>query len=191
MKKAFTTLFALIAIICYSLKCQASDIVSRQASACLLGLPPVVLISQDMRDLNFSKSPLVDAFWDFETTQKGGGYTHQYENAFCKARISFYSNNQGRLSNNKVLRELKEKTSFPVSKQRNLKVGRVKFYGVYGQDDDISNTLIIANYKNSFLKIRTVCSVLPRFSSEEYERKIDEMTTIFAEGLVEALSSCM
>lgn len=191
MKKAFATLFALIAITCYSLKGQAADTASQGVSACLLGLPPVVLISQDMRDLNFSKSPLVDAFWDFESTQKGRGYTHQYENAFCKAKISFYSNNQGRLSNNKVLRELKEKTSFPVTRQRNLKVGRVKFYGVYGQDDDISNTLIMANYKNSFLRIRTICSVLPRFSSEEYERKIDEMTTIFAEGLVEALSSCM
>ena len=191
MKKAFSTLFALITITCSSLSAHASDVLPQQTSACLLGLPPVVLISQDMRDLNFSKSPLVDAFWDFEATQKGRGYTHQYENAFCKARISFYSNNQGRLSNNKVLRELKEKTSFPVTRQRNLKVGRVKFYGVYGQDDDISNTLIMANYKNSFLRIRTICSVLPRFSSEEYERKIDEMTTIFAEGLVEALSSCM
>ena len=191
MKKAFITLFALITITCSPLKSWSADIVSQQATACLLGLPPVVLISQDMRDLNFSKSPLVDAFWDFETAQKGRGFTHQYENAFCKARISFYSNNQGRLSNNKVLRELKEKTSFPVIKQRNLKVGRVKFYGVYGQDDDVSNTLILANYKNNFLRIRTVCSILPRFSDEEYERKVDEMTTIFAEGVVEALTSCM
>ena len=100
---------------------------SQQISACLLSMPPVVLISQDMRDLNFSKSQLVDAFWDYENTEKGKGYTHQYENSFCRAKISLYSDNQGRLSNNKVLRELKEKIAFPFDSQRNLKVGRVKF----------------------------------------------------------------
>ena len=191
MKKAFTSLFGLVVLTCFATSVQAKSLASRQVSTCLLGLPPVVLISQDMRDLNFSKSPLVDAFWDFETSQQGKGFTHQYENAFCKAKISFYSNNQSRLSNNKVLRELKDKTSFPVEKQRNLKVNRIKFYGVYGQDDDISNTLLLGNYKDHFLRIRTTCSILPRFSDDEYQRKIDEMTTIFAEGIVEALKACM
>jgi len=191
MKKAFTSLLVLITFSCYGWGVQAKGPTSRQVSTCLLGLPPVILISQDMRDMNFSKSPLVDAFWDFESTQKGKGFSHQYENTFCKARISFYSDNQGRLSNNKVLRELKEKTSFPVDRQRNLKISRIKFYGVYGQDEDVSNTLLMGNYKDNFLRIRTTCSILPRFSEEEYERKVDEMTTIFTEAIVDAFKACM
>ena len=89
MKKAFATLFALIAITCYSLKGQAADTASQHVSACLLGLPPVVLISQDMRDLNFSKSPLVDAFWDFESTQRGGDIPINMKMLFAKRKFLF------------------------------------------------------------------------------------------------------
>lgn len=191
MKKALISAFLLTGVVCMHNQALAASFSEEKVSACLLGMPPVILISQDMRDLNFSKSPLVDAFWNYESVQKGKGFSQQYENAFCTAKIAFYHDNQGRLSNNKVLRELKDKTTFPFLRQRNLKTSGVKFYGAYGQDDDVSNTLLLANFKNYFLRLRVTCSVLPRFSADEYERKIDEMTTILTEGVVEALDTCL
>ncbi len=191
MKKALVSALLLIGVVFLNQRAMADDFSNERISACLLGMPPVILISQDMRDLNFSKSPLVDAFWNYESVQKGKGFSQQYENSFCRAKMTLYHDNQGRLSNNKVLRELKDKTTFPFLRQRNLKTSGVKFYGAYGQDEDVSNTLLLANFKNYFLRLRVMCSVLPRFSAEEYERKIDDMTTILTEGIVEALDTCL
>ena len=192
MKKA--SILSFIMILCLGMRgfsAMAEELSVQKVKSCLAKMPPVVLVSQDIRDMNFSKSQRVDALWDYESTEKGKGVAQYYENAFCLAKLSVYTDNAGRISNNKVQRALKDKTAvFPFYSQKNLKAGKFKFYGVYGVDEDISNTLLLSAYKNNFVKIRVTCSVLPRFSSDEYNRKINEMTTIFTEGVSEALEAC-
>ena len=192
MKKALIYSFVFLAFassVCSS--CLAQNVSNQTMSACMLHLPQVVLISQDMRDLNFSKSQYVDAFWDYEANQKGKGYSYHYQNSFCHAKVQLYRDNQVHLTNAKVQRLLKDQASFLVQKKKNIKVGKTKFYGAYGQDEDISNMLLYGNYKDNFLKIRISCSVLPRFSDEKYQQTVDEMSTIFAEGIVDSLNSCI
>ena len=192
MKKAFITLsFCSIMFMMISSSANSENVVSQHVDNCVSQLPPVILISQDSRDMNFTKSKFIDAFWNYDATQKGEGVALLYENSFCQAKISLYQDKLGRLNNSKIQSSLKNEVSFPYQRQVNRKVSKVKFYGAYGQDDDFSNTLMLANYKNNVLKIRFVCSVLPRFSEEEYVRRIDEMTTIFSETVVSSLDSCL
>lgn len=190
MKKALIC-FSFLMLLTSSLTAEGKLISPQSLSACVLNFPQSIVISQDMRDLNFSKSQTVDAFWDYEATQPGSGFSYQYQNAFCFAKVHISSNNQSRLTNTKVQRMLKDKTLFPVQKQKNLKINKTKFYGVYGKDEDISNTLLYGDYKEHFLKIRTSCVLRPRLSSEKYEQTIDEMTTIFAESIVDSLDRCI
>ena len=193
MKKAFMcfSLLGMMLLNVISSTGHAKNISNQTLSDCVLHLPQVVLISQDMRDLNFSKSQYVDAFWDYESLQKGLGFAYQYQNSFCHAKVHLYKNNQSHLTNTKVQRMLKDKTSFLVQKQKNLKIGKTKFYGVYGQDEDVSNLLLYGDYKEHFLKVRMTCSILPRFSDTKYQQTVDEMTTIFIEGIVDSLNSCV
>lgn len=193
MKKALTffSFVSLISLGLASVGLNAKTVSNEAMSACILHLPQVVLISQDMRDLNFSKSQYVDAFWDYESGKTGQGFAYQYQNSFCHAKVQLYRDNQSRLNNIKVQRMLKDKTTFPVQKQKNLKIGNTKFYGAYGQDEDVSNTLIYGDYKENFLKIRMTCMVLPRYSVEKYQQTIDEMTTVFTEGIVDSLDACI
>ncbi|MBQ3035078.1 MAG: hypothetical protein IJD25_03385 [Alphaproteobacteria bacterium] len=170
---------------------QAQHISNQTLSTCMLHLPQVVLISQDMCDLNFSKSQYVDAFWDYESAQKGMGYSYSYQNSFCQAKVHLYKDNQVHLTNTKVQRLLKDKTSFFVQKQKNLKIGKTKFYGAYGEDEDISNMLLYGDYKDHVLKIRMTCAILPRFLQSKYQQTVDEMTTIFAESIVDSLNACV
>ncbi len=192
MKKAsISSLVTTICLMGISSFASADELSHQKIKSCLAKMPPVILVSQDIRDMNFSKSQRVDALWDYETSQKGKGVAQYYENAFCQAKIAVYTDNQSRIGNNKVQRALKDKISvFPFYNQKNLKVGKFKFYGAYGEDEDISNTLLLSAYKNNFVKIRVSCSVLPRFSKTEYTYKINEMTTVFTEGVAEALEAC-
>lgn len=192
MKKALIYSFMFLAFassVCSS--CLAQNISNQTLSACVLHLPQVVLINPDMRDFNFSKSQYIDAFWDYEANQKGQGYSYHYQNSFCHAKVHLYRDNQVHLTNAKIQRLLKDQSSFQVQKKKNIKIGKIKFYGAYGQDEDISNVLLYGNYKDHFLKIRISCSVLPRFSDEKYQQTVDEMSTIFAEGIVDSLNSCV
>ena len=53
------------------------------------------------------------------------------------------------------------------------------------------HVVVYGDYKEHFLKIRTSCVLRPRLSSEKYEQTIDEMTTIFAESIVDSLDRCI
>lgn len=158
--------------------------------SCMQNLQPVIILSPDTRELNFSKSPRIDAFWNYEEKKRGQGYAQSYQNSYCFASVSLYDDAAGRLSNNKVKREIKDITSFKQTRQDSKRIKNVRFLTAVGNEEDQVNVLMLGNYNNHFLKIRNTCQYLPRMTSQEYEKTVVEMTQKLAREVIMELNGC-
>lgn len=189
MKKAFFPV--LVGVFCVVAgACFANSIEDKKVSACVLEMPPVILIDEDIRDFNFSKAQRVDAFFStFETDEKKIAM-QQYRNGFCEAKIQIGDHEYGRLSKAKLKRILKNDTPFTIEKQKSLKIGKKNLILGSLKNEDVAQTVIVGAHQKMLLRIYTSCAILNRFDQEEYDRRIEEMNTILAEAIVSHLLKC-
>lgn len=168
----------------------SNDLPSDKTLMCMRNLPQVIVVDSDSQEMNFTKSLRVDSFWNYEEKQLGGGYAQSYQNGSCFATVSYYTRNAGRLSNNKVKREIKSVTQFHQTSQNSKRIKAVHFYTVIGREDDQINVLMLGSYKDRFLKIRTTCQYLPRMQIEDYENQVVKITQKLAREVVMDMNAC-
>ncbi len=157
---------------------------------CMQKLPQAVVVDDASRELNFGKSARIDAFWDYEKEEPGAGYVQSYQNGSCFVTVSLYTGDVGRLSNNKIKRELKAAITFRQHWQSSKRIKSFQFVEVGGQEDDLLNLLLLGNYQNRFLKIRAVCQDLPRMTDEKHKDMVVEMMETFTKNIVLELNDC-
>ena len=168
----------------------ANGVTQSEVLMCMQNLPQVVIIDPDMREMNFSKSPRIDSFWNYEEKKRGTGYTQSYQNGSCLATVSLYEGDLGRLSNNKVKREMKSAVQFRQTRQDSKRIKAVRFYTAIGQEADQVNVLMLGNYEGRFLKIRTTCQYLPRMRAKEHEDEVVTVTGKLAKEIIMDLNAC-
>ena len=155
MKKAFFTLLV-VSSMCWAGQALADMQIAdtnKKISDCMLDMPPVILIDKDMRDFNFAKTPRIDAFFNSLADEKTGKTFQHYRNAFCEAKVELAHHEYGRLSRAKLKRVLKNQAPFSISRYNNLKIGKTHVASGYAQNEDFSQTLTFAPYKDMLLKI--------------------------------------
>lgn len=140
-------------------------------------------VSYPDASFRFSKNSRSDSFQIVKNEEKTVGFSQDYSNSACLARITYFYPNLGRLSNTKLKRYLKEKTPFQITHQNSLETAGKRYYYTLSAHSDQIDVFSVGQFDNNILQLRLTCQTLPTFTQKENQRLSLDWTQSVAEKL--------
>ena len=144
-------------------------------------------VSSPDNSYRFSKNSRSDSFQTLKTEEKIIGFSQDYLNSACLARISYFYPNLGRLSNTKIKRYLKEKTPFQITRQDSDKTDGNRYHYTVSAHPDQIDVFLVEQFDNNILQIRLTCQTLPALTQKENQR----LSLDWAKSMEEKLSTVL
>ncbi len=144
-------------------------------------------VSSPDNSYRFSKNSRSDSFQTLKNEEKIIGFSQDYLNSACLARISYFYPNLGRLSNTKIKRYLKEKTPFQITRQDSDKTDGNRYHYTVSAHPDQIDVFLVEQFDNNILQIRLTCQTLPALTQKENQR----LSLDWAKSMEEKLSTVL
>lgn len=135
----------------------------------------------------FSKNGRSDSFQTLKNEEKTVGFSQDYLNSACFARITYFYPNLGRLSNTKLKRYLKESTPFQITHQDSAKTAGNRYHYTISAHPDQIDVFLAEQVDNNILQIRLTCQTLPALTQKENQR----LALDWAKSMAEKLSTTL
>ena len=140
-------------------------------------------VSYPDASFRFSKNSRSDSFQTLKSEEKLIGFSQDYSNSACLARITYFYPNLGRLSNTKLKRYLKEQTPFQITHQDSDQTAGNRYHYTVSAHPDQIDVFLVEQFDNNILQIRLACQTLPALTQKENKRLSVDWAKFIAEKL--------